>query len=121
MTNSRPRTIAALARVHPYVKGSYTRLILGIVGSIIGALVTMSIPVVLSWIVDVPLATGDPEQVVMAVALIAALGVFEAGLVAIRRWLVLKPGTHVDGKMRTAIHNHLQRLPVAFHDKWQSG
>ena len=121
MTNSRPRTIAALARVHPFVKGSYTRLILGIVGSIIGALVTMSIPVVLSWIVDVPLATGDPEQVVMAVGLIAALGVFEAGLVAIRRWLVLKPGTHVDGKMRTAIHNHLQRLPVAFHDKWQSG
>ena len=121
MTNSRTRTIASLARVHPYVKGSYTRLILGIVGSIVGALVTMSIPVVLSRIVDVPLATGDPQQVVMAVGLIAALGVFEAGLVAARRWLVLKPGTHVDGAMRSAIHNHLQRLPIAFHDKWQSG
>ena len=121
MTTQRQRTIASLARIHPYVKGSYTRLFLGIVGAIFGALVTMSIPVVLSWIVDVPLATGDPQQVVWAVGLIAALGVLEAGLVALRRWLVLKPGTHVDGAMRSAIHNHLQRLPVAFHDKWQSG
>jgi ATP-binding cassette subfamily B protein len=39
----------------------------------------------------------------------------------LRRWLVLQPGTHLDGGMRKGIHNHLQQLPVAFHDKWQSG
>ena len=117
----RPRTIAALARLHPYVKGSYTRLILGIIDAIAGAIVALSIPVVLSWIVDGPLTTNDPNQIFPAVGLIAALGVLEAILVALRRWLVLKPGTHVDGKMRSDIHNHLQRLPVAFHDKWQSG
>ena len=117
----RPRTIAALARLHPYVKGSYTRLILGIIDAIAGAIVALSIPVVLSWIVDGPLTTNDPNQIFPAVGLIAALGVLEAILVALRRWLVLKPGTHVDGKMRTDIHDHLQRLPVSFHDKWQSG
>lgn len=121
MTNARPRTIVALARIHPYVKGSYTRLILGIVGAIIGAVVTMSIPFVLSWIVDVPLATSDLGQIFPAVALIAGLGVLEALLVAARRWLVLKPGTHVDGAMRLRIYNHLQQLQVAFHDRWQSG
>lgn len=118
---SRPRTIATLTRIHPYVKGSYTRLTLGIVDAIAGALVALSIPVVLSWIVDGPLTTNDPAQIFPAVGLVAILGVVEAILVALRRWLVLKPGTQVDGAMRKAIHQHLQRLPVSFHDKWQSG
>ncbi|CAB4904405.1 MAG: ATP-binding cassette domain-containing protein [Actinobacteria bacterium] len=114
-------TLRTLARLHPYVKGSYTRLTLGIGDAIIGALVTLFIPVVLAWIIDVPLATGDLAQIYPAVGLVAALGVMEAILVALRRWLVLKPGTHVDGAMRKGIHNHLQQLPLAFHDKWQSG
>ncbi|MCF8541365.1 MAG: ABC transporter ATP-binding protein/permease [Aurantimicrobium sp.] len=118
---SRPRTLGTLLRLHPYVKGSYTRLTLGIVDAIIGALVALAIPVVLSWIVDGPLTTNDSAQIFPAVGLIAALGVLEALLIALRRWLVLKPGTHVDGAMRKAIHNHLQQLPLAFHDKWQSG
>jgi ATP-binding cassette subfamily B protein len=114
-------TLATLLRLHPFVKGSYTRLTLGIVDAIIGALVALAIPVVLSWIVDGPLTTNDPAQIFPAVGVIAALGVLEALLIALRRWLVLKPGTHVDGAMRKRIHNHLQQLPLAFHDKWQSG
>jgi ATP-binding cassette subfamily B protein len=76
---------------------------------------------VISWIVDGPLTTNDLAQIFPAVGLVAALGVLEALLVWLRRWLVLQPGTHLDGGMRKGIHNHLQQLPVAFHDKWQSG
>lgn len=117
----RPRTVSTLMRLHPFVKGSYTRLTLGIGTAIVGAIVALAIPVVLSWIVDGPLTTLDTAQIFPAVGLIAALGVLEAVLIALRRWLVLKPGTHVDGAMRKSIHNHLQQLPLAFHDKWQSG
>jgi ATP-binding cassette subfamily B protein len=118
---NRPRTVSTLMRLHPFVKGSYTRLTLGIGTAIVGAVVALAIPVVLSWIVDGPLTTLDAAQIFPAVGLIAALGVLEALLIALRRWLVLKPGTHVDGAMRKSIYNHLQQLPLAFHDKWQSG
>lgn len=119
--NRRLRTVSTLLRLRPYVKGSYPRLTLGIFIAIIGAFVALAIPVVISWIVDGPLATNDLAQIFPAVGLVAALGVLEALLVWLRRWLVLQPGTHLDGGMRKAIHNHLQQLPVAFHDKWQSG
>ena len=117
----RLRTVSTLLRLRPYVKGAYPRLTLGIFIAIIGAFVALAIPVVISWIVDGPLTTNDLAQIFPAVGLVAALGVLEALLVWLRRWLVLQPGTHLDGGMRKAIHNHLQQLPVAFHDKWQSG
>jgi ATP-binding cassette subfamily B protein len=113
--------VSTLLRLRPYVKGAYPRLTFGIFIAIIGAFVSLSIPVVISWIVDEPLTTNDLAQIFPAVGLVAALGVLEAALVWLRRWLVLQPGTHLDGGMRKAIHNHLQQLPVAFHDKWQSG
>ena len=34
---------------------------------------------------------------------------------------VLTPGTHVEAALRTTLYAKLQDLPVAFHDKWQSG
>lgn len=120
-SNRRLRTVSTLLRLRPYVKGAYPRLTFGIFIAIIGAFVSLSIPVVISWIVDEPLTTNDLAQIFPAVGLVAALGVLEAALVWLRRWLVLQPGTHLDGGMRKAIHNHLQQLPVAFHDKWQSG
>ena len=116
-----PRMLAVLLRLHPYVQGSYVRLILGIGAAVAGAVVALTIPAVLSWIVDGPIGTNDVNQIIPAVALVFGLGVLEAVLVALRRWLVLKPGTNVDGAMRVDIHNHLQQLPVSFHDKWQSG
>jgi len=119
--NRRLRTLSTLLRLRPYVKGAYPRLAFGIFIAIIGAFVSLTIPVVISWIVDGPLTTNDLAQIFPAVGLVAALGVLEALLVWLRRWLVLQPGTHLDGGMRKGIHNHLQQLPVAFHDKWQSG
>ena len=38
-----------------------------------------------------------------------------------RRWFVLTPGTHVEAAMRNTLYAKLQDLPVAFHDRWQSG
>jgi ABC-type multidrug transport system fused ATPase/permease subunit len=42
-------------------------------------------------------------------------------MVWLRRWFVLAPSTKVEYDMRTSFYERLQRLPVAFHDRWQSG
>jgi ATP-binding cassette subfamily B protein len=38
-----------------------------------------------------------------------------------RRWFVLGPSTQVEFDLRTGFYERLQRLPVSFHDRWQSG
>ncbi|MGP3637303.1 ABC transporter ATP-binding protein, partial [Streptomyces sp. 24-1644] len=49
------------------------------------------------------------------------LGIAEAGLFGLRRWLVARPLAGVEASMRADLYRHLQRLPVAFHDRWPSG
>ena len=79
------------------------------------------IPLVLKWIVDGPVAERDTGGVWLGGALLLAVGVLEAGLFGLRRWLNARPLASVEAAMRAAIYRHLQRLPVSFHDRWPSG
>ncbi len=54
-------------------------------------------------------------------AYLLLLGVAEAGLFGLRRWLVARPLAGVEAAMRADLYRHLQRLPVSFHDRWASG
>ena len=114
-------TFSSLLRVYPFVQGALPRLIIGMVTALAAAATALSIPFALRWLVDNPLSTGDAAQIIPGVAVIFGLGLAEVTFIYLRRWLTLGPGVHLEGKMRNAIYVHLQRLPVAFHDKWQSG
>ncbi|HYT27332.1 MAG TPA: ABC transporter ATP-binding protein, partial [Actinomycetota bacterium] len=50
-----------------------------------------------------------------------ALGAAEALLTFVRRWAQGSAAQGVEADMRSDLYRHLQRLPVAFHDRWQSG
>jgi len=114
-------TFSALRRLYPYAKPAMPRIILGMVSALAAGIVALLIPRVLRDLVDGPLQTGDSAQVWPAFALVLTLGVFEAALIALRRWFVLTPGTHIEARMRNGLYAHLQDLPVSFHDRWPSG
>jgi len=114
-------TFSSLLRVYPFVQGALPRLIIGMITALAAAATALAIPFALRWLVDNPLTTGDAAQIIPGVAVIFGLGLAEVTFIYLRRWLTLGPGVHLEGKMRNAIYIHLQRLPVAFHDKWQSG
>ena len=114
-------TFSSLLRVYPFIQGALPKLIIGMITAIAAAATALSIPFALRWLVDNPLSTGDAAQIVPGVAVIFVLGLAEVTFIYLRRWLTLAPGVHLEGKMRNAIYAHLQRLPVSFHDKWQSG
>jgi len=121
--HDRPRlsTAAAIARLYPYAKPAMPRIYLGMVAALLAGVVALAIPLVLQQLVDGPLSSGDASLVGPAVAIVLVLGVLEAVMIALRRWFVLTPGTHVEARMRNALYAKLQDLPVAFHDRWQSG
>src|SRR5690606_38975880 len=76
---------------------------------------------VLQGLVDGPPSEGGAALTWPAALAVLALGLLEAAFIALRRWFVLTPGTHVEAAMRNTLYARLQDLPVAFHDRWQSG
>ena len=114
-------TVRTIARIYPFVRPALPRIVLGMVAALLAALVSLAIPLVLQNLVDGPLLTGDGAQLWPAALIVLLLGALEAGLIMARRWFVLTPGTHVEATMRNTLYAKLQDLPVAFHDKWQSG
>ena len=114
-------TPRALARLYPFAKPVLPRLALGAASALVASLLALSIPLVLEVLVQGPIASGDLSQLAWGAALILVLGLLEALMVWLRRWFVLGPSTSVEYDMRTGFYERLQRLPVAFHDRWQSG
>ncbi len=114
-------TPKALARLLPFTKPVMGRLAGGAFAALGAAIMTLLIPIVLQIAVDGPITTGDVPMIIWASLGILALGVLEALFVYLRRAFVLTPGTGVEYEIRQQFYVRLQRLPVAFHDRWQSG
>lgn len=114
-------TAKALGRLLPFAKPVLPRLAMGALSALIASLLALSIPLVLEAIVAGPIASGDMSQIVWGSAAILVLGLAEAVMVWLRRWFVLGPATKVEYEIRQSFYARLQRLPVAFHDRWQSG
>lgn len=118
---SEQSTLKALSRLLPFAKPVLPRLSLGALSALIASLLALSIPLVLEAVVAGPIASGDFTQIVWGSVAILALGLAEALMVWLRRWFVLGPATGVEYEIRQSFYSRLQRLPVSFHDKWQSG
>ncbi|MEU1019830.1 ABC transporter ATP-binding protein [Streptomyces sp. NPDC005898] len=114
-------TVRTLLRLWPYVRPVRTRLIVAALVAVVASCTGLVFPLVLKWLVDGPVADGDGAGVWFGALLLLGLGVAEALLFGLRRWLVARPLASVEASMRADLYRHLQRLPVAFHDRWPSG
>jgi ATP-binding cassette subfamily B protein len=110
-----------LRRVLPFMRDALPQLVIGVFVAVLSSVVALTIPYVLRALVDGPLSTGDARQIWPAAGVLLILSVAEAGFVYLRRFFVLQPGAQLDSNMRIAIFSRLQRLPISFHDRWQSG
>ncbi|MDQ0811078.1 ATP-binding cassette subfamily B protein [Streptomyces sp. B3I7] len=113
--------VRTLVRLWPYVRPVRVRLFTAAFVAIVASCVGLVIPLVLKWMVDGPVADKDPRGVWLGALYLLLLGVAEALLFGLRRLLVARPLSQVEADMRADLYRHLQRLPVAFHDRWASG
>ena len=114
-------TLKTLFRILPYAKKAIPRLLLGVIAAISAHSVALAIPQVLRELIDELARLGTLENLYFLVALVFGMGLLEAFLVLLRRWLVLTPVTAVESDMRANLFRKLQDLPVSFHDQWPSG
>jgi ATP-binding cassette subfamily B protein len=113
-------TIRTLLRIFPFAKRALPRIALGTFAALLGHMFALAIPQFLRNLVD-SLSGATFDLLLVAVLSVLAMGLLEATMVLLRRWLVLTPGTHVEAGLRRTLYAKLQDLPVAFHDKWPSG
>ncbi|MFD9501428.1 ABC transporter ATP-binding protein [Streptomyces sp. NPDC060035] len=113
--------VRSLMRLWPYVRPVRMRWLSAALVAVLASCLGLVIPLVLKWMVDGPVADRDPGGVWLGALYLLLLGIAEAGLFGLRRWLVARPLAGVEASMRADLYRHLQRLPVAFHDRWPSG
>ncbi|MEW1961143.1 ABC transporter ATP-binding protein [Microbacterium sp. NPDC077644] len=114
-------TSRALWRLAPFVKPVVWRFVGGAASALAAAVIALMVPIVLEQIVRGLDTSASIAIIVGGAAVVLALGIGEAAMVWLRRWFILKPSTEVEYRMRTQLYARLQTLPVAFHDRWQSG
>ncbi|KOT93868.1 ABC transporter [Streptomyces sp. NRRL F-5755] len=117
----RRSAVRSLLRLWPFVRPVRARLFTAAFVAILASCIGLVIPLVLKWLVDGPIAERDPAGAWLGGGYLLLLGLAEAGLFGLRRWLVARPLASVEAAMRDSLYRHIQRLPVAFHDRWASG
>jgi ATP-binding cassette subfamily B protein len=115
------KTVATLLRIFPYAKKALPRISLGIVAAVAAHGFALAIPQVLRDLINDLESVRTLDALYFSVFLVLIMGILEAVMVLLRRWLVLTPGTFVEAGLRSTLYAKLQDLPVSFHDRWPSG
>ena len=118
---NKSKTVATLLRIFPYAKKALPRISLGIVAALAANAFALAIPQLLGVLINNLETTRTLDALYFSVILVLVMGILEAVMVLLRRWLVLTPGTFVEAGLRSTLYAKLQDLPVSFHDRWPSG
>ncbi|MFC5286982.1 ABC transporter ATP-binding protein [Actinokineospora guangxiensis] len=110
-----------IVRLGPYLRPVRGRVIGSGAAVLVSMMCGLAIPLVIQRILDGPVAEGDAPGLLWPVVAVAVLGATEALLFFTRRKLIAGPSTAVEADLRADLYAHLHRLPIAFHDQWQSG
>jgi ATP-binding cassette subfamily B protein len=110
------RRILGIAR--PYKRELTIFLLLVIASSVIGVLT----PLLAGDIVNrIARLEGTPGDIVRIALLIAGLAVVDAGISLATRWFSSRIGEGVIYDLRSKVFEHVQRMPVAFFTRTQTG
>jgi ATP-binding cassette subfamily B protein len=89
--------------------------------AVVGVFVSMSIPLVTRAIIDGPITDGDMSAIWPLGLAGLVLGITEAGLILVRRWVQARAVLGFETAVRDDLYRHMQALPMEFHGRWQSG
>lgn len=89
--------------------------------SVVSAVLTVTTPVLAGRVVDAITQGGPASTVVLLACTIAAIAVAEAAVALLTRWLSSNIGEGLILDLRTAVFDHVQRMPVAFFTRTRTG
>ncbi|MFD1930544.1 MULTISPECIES: ABC transporter ATP-binding protein [Nonomuraea] len=114
----RPGTVRRIAGYARPFGGLITAFLLLVVA---GAVIVVANPLLMKAIIDDGILPKRSDVVVGLAVAIAALAALDAGLTLAQRWFSARIGEGLIYNLRTEVFDHVQRMPVAFFMRAQTG
>jgi ATP-binding cassette subfamily B protein len=89
--------------------------------AIVSLVATVSIPLMTKAVIDGPVRHQDQRGLWVLGLAAMGVGITEAVLWFLRRWLISRATMGVEADIRKDLYARLQILPMSFHGRWQSG
>ncbi len=116
-----PAGVHSLWRLRGYLRPHVPALVTMLLAALVGVALSIAIPLVTKAMIDGPISHHDKTAILPLGLLALGLGVLEAFLIWLRRWVQSNAVLGVETAIRHDLYARLQELPMAFHGHWQSG
>ncbi|MER7169667.1 ABC transporter ATP-binding protein [Micromonospora sp. NPDC000207] len=113
--------MANLLRLRTYLRPYAAEFGWLLVAALAATGASLAVPLLVQRVVDGPVARREPGGLLGLGALVLLLGLVEALLVFVRRWMQAASSVGMEATLRADLYAHLLRLPTSFHDRWRSG
>jgi ABC-type multidrug transport system fused ATPase/permease subunit len=117
----RPLTKATVKRIGAFARPHRRQIVQFLVLSVATALLAVATPVLAGRVVDAIVNGKDTGTVIRLALLIAAIALADAALGVLNRWLSASLGEGLILDLRTAVFDHVQRMPIAFFTRTRTG
>ena len=111
----------SLLRLRAYALPYKAGFVLMTLAALVSELAPAAVPFIAQRVVDDAIESRDRGALLPLAGLALLLGVLEAIAVLVRRWVMARAALGVETDLRRDLYGQLQRLPVGFHDRWQTG
>jgi ATP-binding cassette, subfamily B, bacterial len=110
-----------MRRVFRYARPYRLQLTLFLVATCLDALITVVNPLLLREIIDRGISRGDARLVTVLAIAVGSVAMFDAFLGFVIRWYSARLGQNLIYDLRTEVFAHVQRQPIAFFTRAQTG
>ena len=108
-------------RVLSFARPYRRALSLFLIVIVVDAIIAVTTPILAGRVVNTITTHGAVRTVVVIALVIAGLAVFDALLSFTQRWYSARIGEGLIYDLRTAVYDHIQRMPLAFFTRTQTG
>ena len=117
----RPFSRATMRRIAGFARPHRRRLVRFLLLSVLTAVLAVATPLLAAQVVNAIVQGAEVGFVVRIAVLIAVIAIAEAGLGIATRWLSARIGEGLILDLRTAVFDHVQRMPIAFFTRTRTG
>ncbi|MEU4691662.1 ABC transporter ATP-binding protein [Actinoplanes sp. NPDC023714] len=117
----RPFSMATLRRIAGFARPHRRALAGFLVVSVVTAVLAVAVPVLAGRVVDAIVDGKDVDLVILLAVAIGVIALLESGLGLVQRWFSASIGEGLILDLRTAVFDHVQKMPVAFFTRTRTG
>jgi ATP-binding cassette subfamily B protein len=110
-----------IRRIASYARPYRVHLAVFLLATAVDAVITVVNPLLLRDIIDHGILGRDEQLVILLACAVAAVAIFDAVLGFVIRWFSARIGEGLIYDLRTQVFDHVQRQPIAFFTRAQTG